>query len=247
MRAAGRTDKGIRRENNEDAFFLSEEPVGIFESLFVVCDGMGGHSFGEVASEIAVREFVNAVREAPLDRPEFILDQAIASANLEVKKASEERKYVKMGTTIVNAGIINGHVYAANIGDSRLYRLNYKKRSITQVTKDHSFVEEMVAQGKMVRGSEEYLRQKHIITRVLGFYSETYADFFDFELESGDMLLLCSDGLSNMVENRMLLGLSFDENFTLDKRVETLIHTANMHGGKDNITAILVDCEDYVT
>ena len=244
MNAIGKTDKGMRRENNEDAFFLSLTPVGIFESLFIVADGMGGHSYGEVASEIAVRTALETIRNAPLDRPEFILDEAVNEANLAVNKASDERQYAKMGTTIVIAGIINGHAYVANVGDSRLYRLNFRENSITQVTKDHSFVEEMVRQGRMVRGSEEYLRKKNIITRVLGFYSETYADLFDFPLASGDMLLLCTDGLSNMVEDRMLKGLSFDENFTLEKRVDTMIHTANMHGGKDNITVILVDCED---
>ncbi|MBR4768411.1 MAG: Stp1/IreP family PP2C-type Ser/Thr phosphatase [Lachnospiraceae bacterium] len=243
MIAYGLTDKGLRRENNEDAFFLSTTGVGIFESLFVVCDGMGGHAFGEVASEIAVRSIVNTISDAPLDRPEFILDQAISEANLEVKKASEERQYAKMGTTAVIAGIINDHVYVANIGDSRLYLLNFCHRTIRQITNDHSYVEEMVRKGLMVRGSEEYLRQKNIITRVLGFYSETYADFFDFPLDKGDMLLLCSDGLSNMVEERMMLGLSLDESFDIEKRVETLIHTANMHGGKDNITAVLVDPE----
>lgn len=239
----GMTDKGKQRERNEDFFFVSEGDVGIFERLFVLADGMGGHSYGEVASETTVQTVVRYLSDAPMNFPEVLFEEAVSLANFEVQKKSDDRHASLMGTTLVILGIVNGMAYIANVGDSRLYLLNRIKYSIKQITKDHSYVEEMVRKGLMERGSEAYVRQKNIITRAIGTGAETYPDTYKLELKPGDMLLLCTDGLSNMVEDEMIRNLALDDEFTLEKRVESLIRTANERGGRDNITVILVDPE----
>ena len=239
----GLTDTGKRRERNEDCFFVSGASVGIFERLFVLADGMGGHSYGEVASTTAVQTVVSFLEHAPLDFPESLFEEAVSLANLEVQKKSDSKHANLMGTTLVIAGIINGMAYIANVGDSRCYLLNSIKGTITQITKDHSYVEEMVRKGLMERGSDAYIRQKNIITRAIGTSAETYPDTFSLRLQHGDLLLLCSDGLSNMVEDNMIRDLALDEDFTIEQRVISMIHTANDHGGRDNITVILADTE----
>ena len=144
MNVSGRTDVGKKRERNEDCFFVSEGQVGIFERLLVLADGMGGHSYGEVAAETAVKTTVQYLSNAPMDFPEAILQDAVAEANLEVHQKADDKHASLMGTTLVIAGIINGYAYVANVGDSRLYIINSIKNTITQITRDHSYVEEMV-------------------------------------------------------------------------------------------------------
>ena len=168
----------------------------------------------------------------------------VYAANLDVRKYSEANDGIDLGTTLVICGIISGHAYVANVGDSRLYLLNRYAYSIRQITKDHSYVEEMVARGLMTRNSEEYMRQKSVITRAVGFFPETEPDLFDFSLEEGDMILLCSDGLTNMLKNVVIKYLALDDSFTLERRVDTLIDEANHMGGRDNITVILAERED---
>ncbi len=244
MKIAARTDIGLSRELHEDCYFVSETPVGMFEKLLIVSDGMGGHDAGEVASRMAVDAVVSYLETASINMPLFTLEQAVYAANLEVRKYSEANDGIDLGTTLVICGIISGHAYVANVGDSRLYLLNRYAYSIRQITKDHSYVEEMVARGLMTRNSEEYMRQKQVITRAVGFFPETEPDLFDFGLEEGDMILLCTDGLTNMLKNVVIKNLALDDSFTLEKRADTLIDEANRMGGRDNITVILAERED---
>ena len=240
LRIAGKTDQGLLRENNEDAFFISVEGVGVFDALAVVCDGMGGHSFGEVASRVCIEAIVSDLQEEPLDNPLLILEQAVSMANLAVRKESEKRGISGiMGTTLVVAGIIGDHVYAANVGDSRLYLIDGKEFTIQQVSKDHTFVEEQVKLGLLDRDSEEYEKQKNMITRAIGVYAEVEADMFELTLEDDQYLLLCTDGLTNMVSDLVIKNLALDSSFDLEKRVDTLADLANRNGGRDNITLIL--------
>ena len=241
MKIAARTDIGLQRELNEDCYFVSDAPVGMFEKLLIVSDGMGGHDAGEVASRMAVDAVVSYLDAASVNMPLFTLEQAVYSANLEVRKYSGG---IDLGTTLVICGIISGHAYVANVGDSRLYLLNRYACSIRQITRDHSYVEEMVARGLMTRNSEEYMRQKQVITRAVGFFPETEPDLFDFGLEDGDMILLCTDGLTNMLKNVVIKNLALDDSFTLERRADTLIEEANRMGGRDNITVILAERED---
>ena len=246
MRILGRTDIGLKRKNNEDTFFISESPVGIFDAFMIVADGMGGYSYGEVASGRCVDTIVNYIRTAPVDFPQMLLRRAIEAANTRVRKEAHSLMSYGMGTTCVAAGLINGHIYAANIGDSRLYLINANDFSMKQITKDHSFVEEQVANGMMTRGSEEYESQKNVITRAVGIYDKVEPDLFDFDLRDGDYLLLCSDGLTNMLNDVVIKNLILDDSFTLERRLDSLIENANKNGGKDNITVVLFE-KDEVT
>ena len=243
MNIVGRTDVGLKREKNEDAFYVSEGPVGMFDRLLVLADGMGGHEYGEIASQTSVRRVVEYVRDAGVNMPLFVLEQAVYEANLAVRKVRDEYRNSNMGTTLVIAGIVAGHVYVMNVGDSRLYLLNSYGESIRQITRDHSYVDEMVARGQMTRNSEVYKAYKNVITRAIGIYAEVSPDAFDFSIEEGDMLLLCSDGLSNMLKNNVIKNLALDRSFDLEKRVETMIEEANRAGGRDNITVILTEGE----
>ena len=240
IRISGKTDTGILRDNNEDAFFISESPIGIFDQLIVVCDGMGGHSYGEVASRKAIEAVIEDLVNEPVDNPALILEQAVSMANLAVRKESESRGGQEiMGTTLVIAGIIGNHVYAANIGDSRLYLIDGNDYTITQISHDHTFVEEQVRLGLIERDSEEYEQQKNMITRAVGVYAEVEADQFELTLENNQYLLLCTDGLTNMVSDLVIKNLALDDSFELYHRVETMIDLANRNGGRDNVTLVL--------
>lgn len=244
MISVGLSDVGSIRDRNEDSYFVSEGPVGVFEHLFVLCDGMGGHEYGEIASQTCVQAVVDYVKNAPMNMPFYILEQAVNEANLKVRLESDRLHYNQMGTTLVICGVVFGHAYIMNVGDSRLYLINRDAFSMRQVTRDHSYVEEMVNRGLMEKNSEAYRKQKHIITKAIGVYGEISPDAFELELVEGDMLLLCSDGLSNMLSNVVIKNLALDASFNLQKRAETLIYEANFAGGRDNITVILAECEE---
>lgn len=244
MNIYGKTDKGITRKNNEDSFFLTSGPAGVFDAFMVVCDGMGGHKLGEVASSTAVHAMVDSIEQEPDMNAAYVMEQAVSIANLEVRKASEEHRSFGMGTTLVACGIQGQTAYVANVGDSRLYLLNRNDPSILQVTHDHSYVEEQVSRGLLARGSEEYNRQKNVITRAVGVYSEVEADQFEIDLQPGDYLLLCSDGLTNMVSDEEIKTIVLDESRSVEERVGALIDAANEYGGRDNITAVLYDTKE---
>lgn len=244
MKCFGKSDIGRIRELNEDSFFVSREPVGMFEHLYVLCDGMGGPEHGEVASELCVGTIVDYISKAPMNMPLFVMEQAVHEANLRVRLKAEELGTKDMGTTLVMVGIIQGHAYIMNVGDSRLYLLNQYAFSIRQVTRDHSYVDEMVRRGLMSRDSEAYRKNKHIITKAIGAYREIDPDAFELELTEGDLLVLCSDGLSNMLSNILIKNLALDQSFDLEKRLDTMITEANRAGGRDNITVILAECEE---
>jgi len=243
MNLFGRTEKGKVRKNNEDSFFASSTPVGIFEKLMIVCDGMGGHSYGEVASQTCVDTLVEYIRSSRVENPEFVLDQAIYKANLRVKRKAESLRAMEMGTTMVIAGIINHHAYIANIGDSRCYFADPETNKIKQITRDHSLVEEQVERGLISRNSPEYQKHKNVITRAVGIFDEADPDFFEIRIRPGQYLLLCSDGLSNMISDVIIKNLVIDDTLALDARVNSMIRLANENGGRDNITAVLL-CEE---
>ena len=132
----------------------------------------------------------------------------------------------------------------ANVGDSRLYLINRNEQSILQVTHDHSYVEEQVARGLLTRGSDEYNRKKNVITRAVGVYSEVEADQFEIDLAEGDYILLCSDGLTNMVGDEEIKSVVLDESLSVEERVRALVDAANAYGGRDNITVVLFNTEE---
>lgn len=241
MKAEALTDIGRVRQMNQDALFVSTEPVGALPNLFLVADGMGGYQAGDFASAYLAEHMPEYVKESTKSGTVMILREAIERVNRELFELSENREELfGMGTTLVAGTIEDGTLCAANIGDSRLYLI--ERDGIRQITRDHSFVEAMVSRGQMKRESEEYKKQKHIITRAVGIEKQVEADFFEVELKRGDYLLLCSDGLSNMVDNSTLFRLVLFPG-TLHRKVKSLVAMANQKGGKDNIAVILIEPE----
>ena len=238
MKSYAMTDIGMHRKMNQDFYYASEQPVGNLPNLFIVADGMGGHNAGEYASRHAVDTMVANAKNSLHIQPMAILQDAIAEANQELlREASRNASMWGMGTTVVAAVIEDDRLYIANVGDSRLYIVS---DTIRQVTKDHSLVEELVRRGEISREDARTHPDKNIITRAVGAVKEIEIDFFEEEIKPGDRMLLCSDGLTNMIEDQNM-HMMIDGQRDIAKAVERLIETANQNGGKDNITAVLID------
>ena len=239
MRVYSVTDVGQKRKMNQDYVFVSENPVGNLPNLFVVADGMGGHNAGDFASSHAVQILVDEIRKDADFNPIKVLRHAIETANTAIlDRAQKEEGLRGMGTTIVAATIVGHYAYVANVGDSRLYLIQGK---IRQITKDHSLVQEMVRMGEIKPEEARNHPDKNIITRALGAERTVDIDFFDLKMEPGSTILMCSDGLSNMVEDSKIEEIILDQTNELPKKGERLLSEANRNGGKDNIAVILVE------
>ncbi|PNV59693.1 serine/threonine-protein phosphatase [Clostridium sp. chh4-2] len=238
MQAYALTDVGRVRNMNQDYIFSSSAGIGSLANLFIVADGMGGHKAGDYASRYMVEQLVEYMEHQ--EQPGIVpaLESGIQKINREIYEESmKDERLFGMGTTLVAATVDQDTLYVANIGDSRLYLIS---DGIRQVTKDHSYVEEMVSLGKMERGSEDYQAKKNIITRAVGTKDALNIDFFEVTLSPGDYILLCSDGLSNMVTDEEIHHIVTSDQ-TLKQKAEELVSEANHHGGKDNIAVILID------
>lgn len=238
LRSYAITDIGQKRQVNQDFIYLSETPIGNLPNVFIVADGMGGHNAGDYASRYAVETVVEEIGISFEKNPVRILDRAIEKANTRIREmASHEAAYNGMGTTMVVATCMGRYLEVANVGDSRLYVVGDR---IQQITQDHSLVEEMVRMGGIDRATARNHPDKNIITRAIGARDYVEADFFDLELQAGDMVLLCSDGLTNMVEDETIHQILTGDGSLKDK-VEELVRTANHNGGKDNISVIVIE------
>lgn len=238
LRSYALTDIGRRRQLNQDFIYCSETPVGNLPNIFIVADGMGGHKAGDYASILAVETVVEDISASFEKNPVKILEHAIAKANTVLRqRASENFSLSGMGTTLVAATCFGRYLEVANVGDSRLYVVGDE---ITQVTVDHSLVEEMVRMGGIGREEARNHPDKNIITRAVGAKDDVEIDFFNLELQTGEMVLLCSDGLTNMVDDEMILRI-IKNGGNLRDRVEELVETANLNGGKDNISVIVIE------
>lgn len=238
MKTFSMTDVGRKREVNQDYVYTSEKPVGKLLNLFVVADGMGGHKAGDFASkytvEVLARELLNSVKE----EPEEMICEAIKIANRKlIEAAGKDVKLEGMGTTLVVATVMESTLYFANVGDSRLYLINH---GIKQLSKDHSLVEEMVRLGGINEEDAKHHPDKNIITRAIGAKETVDIDFFEYRLRKGDVILMCTDGLSNMVEDEEIFNIVQGRR-DLVEAAEQLIERANENGGKDNIGVILFD------
>ncbi|MBR5420595.1 MAG: Stp1/IreP family PP2C-type Ser/Thr phosphatase [Lachnospiraceae bacterium] len=236
------TDIGRLRKQNQDYVFTSEVPIGPLPDLFIVADGMGGHKAGEYASKCAVETLVAWVNHSADRGSVRVISKGIREANRRVReKALSDDNYYGMGTTLVVATLEDTGLCVANVGDSRLYLIHDDE--LRQVTTDHSLVEEMVQMGELERRYARSHPDKNIITRAIGVMEEVDVDIFELEdISEGDMLLMCSDGLSNMIEDDEILAL-IREGGTLKEMAERLVDEANANGGRDNITVILVRVE----
>jgi protein phosphatase len=237
MKTYSMTDTGIQREMNQDYFFASDTPVGNLPNLYIVADGMGGHKAGDYASRYTTQRIVASVSRSPGEEPVTILKEAIATANkLLIEEAAEDESKKGMGTTLVAATIVGRKLYIANIGDSRLYVVGDE---IRQVTKDHSLVAEMVRIGEVDVSEAREHPDKNIITRAIGAGEAVEADFFEVELHEGEQILICTDGLTNMVEDTVIHEIMVSET-SQEERVKQLVEIANRNGGRDNITVMTI-------
>lgn len=232
------TDIGRKRKLNQDFVYSSDEAVGNLKNVYIVADGMGGHQAGDYASKCTVETMVREIRGCFEQSPIRILSRAIRIANDQVRrKAREDESLYGMGTTVVAATVLGKYLQVANVGDSRLYIINEEVR---QITRDHSLVEEMVRMGGLDREAARNHPDKNIITRAIGARDTIEIDFFHEELKSGDLILMCSDGLTNMLEDEEI-GRILKTPGTIEERAERLIDAANQNGGRDNIAVILID------
>jgi protein phosphatase len=238
MKTFSKTDIGMVREVNQDYVYVSDLPVGKLPNLFIVADGMGGHKAGEYASRFTVEVVKDELAKSMEDGPEAMIRQAITSANQRLlETARQDSKLEGMGTTLVVATVIERTLYFANVGDSRLYLLNH---DIKQVSKDHSLVQEMVRLGGIKQEDAKNHPDKNIITRAIGAKEQVEVDFYEYRLKKGDIVLMCTDGLSNMVEDTEILHIVKGSRDIVEA-VEGLINKANENGGKDNIGIVAVD------
>ncbi|MBP5311079.1 MAG: Stp1/IreP family PP2C-type Ser/Thr phosphatase [Lachnospiraceae bacterium] len=233
------TDIGKRRKLNQDYVYTSEMPVGHLANLFLVADGMGGHNAGDYASRYTIETIVDEISKSNDESPVFVLEKAIKRANSLIRQKSEEETELNgMGTTVVAATIEGNKLCVANVGDSRLYIIN--NREIRQITRDHSLVEEMVRMGGLKREMARNHPDKNIITRAIGALDDVDVDFFEVRLNKGDTILMCSDGLSNMIEDEEIRMIMQGQRDIVEK-AESLVKAANNNGGKDNIAVVLVE------
>lgn len=232
------TDIGKKRQLNQDYVYTSEMPIGNLPNVFIVADGMGGHNAGDYASKYTVETIVREIARSGEEDAVRVIKDAIEIANEHIRqKAKEDIHLYGMGTTLVVATCRGSRLQVANVGDSRLYVVNDK---ITQITRDHSLVEEMVRMGGIDRETARSHPDKNIITRAIGASETIKVDFFTVDLQKGDIVLMCSDGLTNMLEDeeiRMILNGQRD----IVEKAEELVKAANNNGGRDNIAVILIE------
>lgn len=238
LKSYGMKDIGRCRSVNQDYIFMSEKPVGNLPNLFLVADGMGGHRAGDLASEYTVAMVREAAEKSMRQIPFQILRSAFQYANQKlIEKARESSAYTGMGTTLVAATVVEDTAYIVNVGDSRLYKVG---ETIEQITEDHSLVEEMVRMGEISREEARNHPDKNIITRAIGVADTVEPDYFDTKLQKGECLLLCSDGLSNMIEDSQIRAI-LARRESLQAGAKELVDTANENGGRDNIAVVLIE------
>lgn len=238
MKSFAVTDIGRKRTVNQDYVYNTDDKTGRFSNLYIVADGMGGHNAGDMASRICVETVCSSIADSELITPVSILEEAVRKSNKRViDVAATSPEYEGMGTTLVISTILDGVLYVANIGDSRLYVL---RDSLEQITEDHSLVEEMVKSGELAKENVRSHPNKNIITRALGIGTDVEADYFQFEVMENDIILMCSDGLTNMVEDIDIEYTIKSSRDNPQKAMMELLTKANEAGGKDNITVLVV-------
>lgn len=239
MKIVARTDVGLLRDNNQDAYAAFELTESA--ALTVVCDGMGGAAEGALASSRAIRSIKELIADRYFDgmsdlSVKSLMISAIENANSGIYELSlANPDCAGMGTTVVAAIIANGYVYVAHAGDSRAYKIS--DGSLIQLTTDHSVVQRMVENGEITKEEAKDHPDKHIITRALGVDETIKVDFCQEPFEDGDKLILCSDGLTNYVSGEDILRLTEDGCYY--DYANRLVNLANQNGGGDNITVVV--------
>ncbi len=233
------TDIGMSRNMNQDYYYISDDEE---LSIFILADGMGGYNGGEIASKIAVesaRKFLEEnFKKVQNDRKQIvnILKSATNYANNTVYEISKENKNLEeMGTTLEICLINNNKIYISHIGDSRVYSIIDGK--IQRLTMDHSYVEKLVRDGTITREEAENHPKKHVLIKALGCVPEVEPDIIEAELKKEEIIVICSDGLTNMLKDEQIKNIVINN---VENPEKELIKEANIAGGYDNITAIII-------
>ncbi len=240
--AAGKSDIGKVRSTNQDAYHIGSFSPDAFWS--VVCDGMGGANGGNVASLVAVGAIsANMDRNYDPNKPNSsihnLITTAVINANaLVYQKSKQSPDLAGMGTTVVLTVIKDDMAYIAHVGDSRAYHIN--ENTIRQITKDHTMVQYLIENGEITVEEAKDHPKKHLITRAVGVEETVSVDYNEFEIQKGDKVLVCSDGLSNLVNEDEILSV-VSEHASLSDAVDTLISLANERGGNDNVTVVIME------
>lgn len=241
MQLSYRTDIGCRRSQNQDAVFACEKPFGALDNIFVVADGMGGHNAGDYASKEAIKRIKESILHSGETSTVALLRQGITTANQKIyQEASEDETKLGMGTTIVVATMNKKEemLHVANVGDSRLYVLTNGK--LEQITKDHSVIGEMVRKGEVTKEQARIHPKRNMITRAVGAEPTVCVDMFDVKLREIDAILMCTDGLTSMVDDERIQSVLASD-MTPEQKVDLLITEAKQQGGLDNITVLEIE------
>ncbi|MFI3237669.1 MAG: Stp1/IreP family PP2C-type Ser/Thr phosphatase [Lachnospiraceae bacterium] len=231
------TDRGRKRKMNQDYIYVSKVATGNLPNLMLLADGMGGHKAGDYASKHTIDTICGEVNVNPDHNVVKVLTEAIKCANtLLYKKSKMDFDFAGMGTTLVAATCDDKQLIVANVGDSRLYLA--RQNVMVQVTKDHSYIEEMRNYRTIPMNKEELQSKKNCITRAIGAEQNVEIDFFYVDLKEDDIILICSDGLTNMLSDEEILYNIYKEK-NLEIACTTLVDEANKKGGADNISVIL--------
>ncbi len=239
VQSAGKTDIGRVRSHNEDSILVAPD-----QNLFAVADGLGGHSSGEVASRLAIEILLKCftAKVKPNASADIVHESFSGCFTLcndrILEKGRESDIKGGMGTTLTAAWLDSGKAHICHIGDSRAYLVH--DGSLSQVTDDHSWVYEQYKSGKMSLEQANSHFLKNVVTRSLGFFDRIEPDQFTTDMAPGDSLLLCSDGLTNMLSDDILLSICSRESDDLNHITDQLIASANTQGGKDNISAVII-------
>ena len=241
MYSVALTDVGRKRLVNQDTVYISDTPVGVLPNLYIVADGMGGEKAGDYASKSLIGYMLTYI-EHTIKMPVTEIQGAIEYANANLfAEGSKNPNLSGMGTTVVAASIIDNTLHVFNVGDSRCYVLD--ENSISQITKDHSLVEMLVSKGEITRESAEYKENKSKITRAVGAEERVLIDSFEVDLAGNEYVLLCSDGLTNMVDDRKIFNI-ISSSAGVKSSAKRLVEEANLSGGSDNISILLIDINE---
>lgn len=238
MKFFAKTDHGKVRQVNQDYYIAENRKVGIFPNLFIVADGVGSNRDSGFASKHCsdfVLEQISYSKEGESYKDALLKAYRLANTDL-VYRIIANPQYRGMGTTMVCATVINDRAIVVNVGDSRCYHIS---SDIRQVTRDHSIAEELANENAIDRDSDKYKEYKSQLSRAFGAGKKIEPDFFEIELSIGDYILLCSDGLSNMVTNEKMFEI-INKDAPVELKVDELINEANKNGGRDNIAIILL-------
>ncbi|MGI6072645.1 MAG: Stp1/IreP family PP2C-type Ser/Thr phosphatase [Lachnospiraceae bacterium] len=236
MKSYGITDIGMVRKYNQDYSLECDEPIGNLDNLYVVCDGLGGRNAGEYASSTAAENFFDLAENSELENPLAIFKDAIIQVNDLIFEEGQDPQFRGMATTLVAATIMDNVLYVVNVGDSRAYIFGDE---ITQVTWDHSYVGELMRRGKITKDEARFHSRNNVITRAIGAEQDVEPDYFQVELEEGEVVMLCTDGLYNMVSEDTIDAV-INARGSLRAKAGKLVDLANDAGGKDNIAVVLI-------